>query len=499
MRPPASKESSPQSPELSALRSPLSSALSSLNVYLEEELVRYRRQRQGRPVAASTHSKTINKSRRKPLDLISVKPDTVSPADASDSSQRPSSAAVTPPPPPPNPFLSSTASSNTASSDTASSNTASDRPDGAATSAVGNQAVEPAGQLAVATQTAADGDGVSSAVVTHVNRTVSPDNYLESSEELLKSLADGLTSEHETAQTSQRRFIWTSKLATPVSVGSFLLLLVTSAGLGYIVTNPSAINHLLRPADSDVSSAVQGLESTNSAVGLDRNGTFRPLGPDLSNQEFIDLNLDTLSTLPGNEAQLGPQLPPPTNSSSNTEVTPVTPPATEPKSAAATPNSVTSNPVSLSASSPPSVTPIPQSYSVPTAAAAPRPATSAAPTASPGPTPAAAPSVATSTPSVAATTVPSLPVIAPSPAITEPVAPVTAVAVTERAAPIIPRYRVVTPYTGDPSLNQVRGVVADAFVRESQIQAGAFADEAAAQARVQELQAQGIAAQVYAD
>jgi cell division septation protein DedD len=60
---------------------------------------------------------------------------------------------------------------------------------------------------------------------------------------------------------------------------------------------------------------------------------------------------------------------------------------------------------------------------------------------------------------------------------------------------------VVTDYTGDPSLEAVREVVGDAYVRNfdvgARIQVGAFNTEEGAAALIEELQGQGIEAQVY--
>ncbi|MDA0672552.1 MAG: SPOR domain-containing protein, partial [Cyanobacteria bacterium] len=62
-------------------------------------------------------------------------------------------------------------------------------------------------------------------------------------------------------------------------------------------------------------------------------------------------------------------------------------------------------------------------------------------------------------------------------------------------------YYVVTNYTGDPSLNQARQVVGDAYVRNfpigARIQLGAFSSEADAAAHADNLAAQGISAEVY--
>lgn len=60
---------------------------------------------------------------------------------------------------------------------------------------------------------------------------------------------------------------------------------------------------------------------------------------------------------------------------------------------------------------------------------------------------------------------------------------------------------VVTPYTGDRSLEQAQEAVSGAYVRNfpqgAQVQLGAFSTPERAQSLVQELNSQGIPAQVY--
>lgn len=60
---------------------------------------------------------------------------------------------------------------------------------------------------------------------------------------------------------------------------------------------------------------------------------------------------------------------------------------------------------------------------------------------------------------------------------------------------------VVTPYTGDRSLEEARQAVSGAYVRNfpqgAQVQLGAFSNADSAQSLVQELNSQGIPAQVY--
>ncbi|NJL86103.1 MAG: hypothetical protein HC886_09160 [Leptolyngbyaceae cyanobacterium SM1_1_3] len=54
------------------LKAPLKSALGSLSITLDEELTRYRRQRQGHPMPPARRLKVKT---QKPLNLITVKPD----------------------------------------------------------------------------------------------------------------------------------------------------------------------------------------------------------------------------------------------------------------------------------------------------------------------------------------------------------------------------------------------------------------------------------------
>jgi cell division septation protein DedD len=69
------------------------------------------------------------------------------------------------------------------------------------------------------------------------------------------------------------------------------------------------------------------------------------------------------------------------------------------------------------------------------------------------------------------------------------------------APPADPNYYVVTDYTGDQSLEDARTAVGDAYVRNfsegARIQMGAFDEEGSAQELVQQLEQQGIPAQIY--
>jgi len=107
-----------------------------------------------------------------------------------------------------------------------------------------------------------------------------PDDYLESSAELLKSLAstadgtDGVAANSTNPENSQK-----SKLLTPLGIGSMLLLLMTGGTLWFVGTHPSLVRHLrddnLKLVQSNPKQAIK---------------TTYP--------KAVDLNLDSLSALP---------------------------------------------------------------------------------------------------------------------------------------------------------------------------------------------------------
>jgi hypothetical protein len=417
---------SPPSPAPSApsalddvLAAPLQSALNSLNVQLEHELARYRLARQGQAMP----QKPVFKPRQRPLNLISVG---ARPVAGSSAANAPAGQAV--PPPPPNPRLQRSAS------------------------AAGPQAIPPS--------TWAGGAIVPQADIVP-QTAAAPSDYMASSEALLESLGN------ESPQPSPATYgpptaSWTQALATPLGMGALLLLLVVSGGLGYVLVNPAAVSHLaaLWPFGQEAEPVTQDPGTVAVDSPSDRSGPA--LSPDLSEQEFVRLDLSTLSTLPLSAIR------PPRAAS-----TPTTAVDSTPTTTAITPDSGGSDD-----------------------------ATTEAATAAPAPSRASA-----NRPAPAATT----PAPRPAPATTTPAAPRQPTASRPAAAPAAPAptpapvatstYYVVTDYTGDPSLNQARQAVGDAYVRNfpvgARIQLGAFSSEADAAAHVEALQGQGINAQVY--
>ncbi|MBD0334149.1 MAG: SPOR domain-containing protein [Cyanobacteria bacterium Co-bin13] len=442
--------SAPASNSDSSLKPPLQKALAGLSVDLETELMRYRQSRKG-SVSPPAPRGLAFRRRRKSLDLIQVEGKT----EAQTAAPLETAALGTPLPPPlpPNPRLHQTAVS--VGSPLARIETPLDAPE--------PHVVSPEGSLAT--------------------YEAIPDDFLETTEALLRSTAADEPAlpvgDTDYSPSLIRR------LTTPLGIGALLLLLVSSAGLGYLLTNPTAIGHLWNHP------TLQALRGQSEAAGdlsatgdTPADGVFEPglegLGPDLSQREFVDLNRGSLSTLPSGTANaptiastpltlVGP------SGSLPAQATNQTTPAND--SAAATPAPAAATPAPTVAIRPPvtvpaTVRPVQAPRAPAPAAAAPAAPRPAAP--APSPQPQAAP--------------PPLP--SPSP---QPVAAAPAAATS---------YYVVTDYTGDQSLSNARDAVGEAYVRNfpvgARIQMGAFEQQSSAQDLVQQLQQQGISAEVYA-
>ncbi|MBI4783870.1 MAG: SPOR domain-containing protein [Oscillatoriophycideae cyanobacterium NC_groundwater_1537_Pr4_S-0.65um_50_18] len=280
-----------------------------------------------------------------------------------------------------------------------------------------------------------------------------PEDYLESSEELLKSIQ-----EETSSQRAQRRPDLLDTLLTPMGIGSMVLLLLSSTTLGYLIMNPAALSGFLTPQTANSPTAPSPL----TRVPTTPIDVFP--SPNLAAEEFKDLNLDTLSTIPSNARR--------------------SPAPTQPKTAASPQPANRNAGATAPARSQPqvSVAPVPQELPAIAVESAPPVAASA---------PVAPPSVEPLPPARA-----TAPAAEPAP----PKAASPEIAVRPSAAPEN-LYYVGTEYSSDSSLQQARQSVPDAYVRNlpsgAKVQLGAFSSEAAAQERVQELQQQGIPAQVY--
>jgi hypothetical protein len=354
-----------------------------------------------------------------------------------------------------------------------------------------------------------------------------PDNYLESSEELLKSIAE------EEALRAEREPGLLESLLTPLGIGSMLLLLLSSVTFGYVIMNPSSLNLLgaQKPSGNTNANSAVSNASPNAATDApvaSAGNSDALAGPDLTSQEFKDLNLNTLSTIPPNSTVQPTALPsagaPGTSSGAVAPIAPANPASSNPVSPnpgintalAPAPAAIpqVSVPRQVPAAQAPATADTPRRANTPARSTTRRAAQSErATTPVRRSRPVARPS--TEQPSTVTRRSPSTSSSQASRSI--PVAPPAAPARTSRPAssesarasrPAAPpsaqsgdRYYVVTRYNSDRSLTQARQAVGDAYVRNfpsgAQVQLGVFSERQRAQQLMQDLQQQGISAEVY--
>lgn len=363
-----------------------------------------------------------------------------------------------------------------------------------------------------------------------------PNDYLESSEELLRSLA-----EEEASVQAEEGFL--KSLSTPLGIGSMLLLLLSSAMFGFVIMNPSSMTQWLGKREPEVASNSAASTNPNPAASSDAPVTSDVPQPDLANQEFPDLNLSTLGSLqvdrtpttkpgslPGKPAATSGKNP----KKANLGVSGLSvagkgklaiPPAPQVKQAAPEPSA--SN---VEVPSPRRLAPA-TGYNPPPATAYrdpappvkpynPPPARSyAAPTVKPArshssssKTPTTRKSYSSPRKPTAASPKPAIPPLkitpTPSPSATfsspptHSSSPSPAPAASSSPTATIPNgYKVVTPYSSDRALEKAREAVPDAYLQNysdgAKVQMGAYDNESTAQKRADELRQQGIPAEVY--
>lgn len=332
-----------------------------------------------------------------------------------------------------------------------------------------------------------------------------PEDYLESSEYLLRNLAE----DERDLRASQQEPGMLQSLLTPLGIGSMILLLLSSLSFGYLVMNPAGLGVIglgdasRRTADGSTPGADAGTDGTLSADAGTGNSN---ISPDLSAQEFPEVSLDTLSTLPSGRTAILEDPSAKADSAAESPVLSGSPlpagvPAIPAETSAAQPAAPSPSADRSASSNPAPARPANRTSSP----ARPQPSTSSASRESrPRAATAAAPAPrSASSPASQATE----PAPRPSPS-AEPTAP-QAVATAPRQPAIAPtpaaaasnRYYVVVDFSGDRSLEQAREVVSDAWVRNfdngAKIQLGVFSDAASARDLAASLQQQGLPAQVY--
>ncbi|MGQ9869878.1 SPOR domain-containing protein [Leptodesmis sp.] len=509
MHPSSTLYSSPQAPQSDSLHPVLKDALGSLDVQLEEELTRYRRLR------------VLGKSGYSPRQTTSKGTASVQPS--------PAIAPVTNHSPIPSQSPEAGTATRTeveaASVEVTSTNPA----DSQSHWELQELAKRYAAQIHQEAELAAATDG--------------PNDYLESSEELLRSLA-----EEEASVQAEESFL--KSLSTPLGIGSMLLLLVSSAMFGFVIMNPSSMTHWFSQQKPEVATNSLTPANPSSTAPAEALNSSDVPQPNLANQEFPDLNLSTLASLPvdrtstpkpgklpgkpaiapgedAKKANLG--ISGKSTLTTATQPRPVKPavpaapqaPSSTPESAAppvevpsprrlAPTTGYNPSPASIYRAPAPPVQPYnpapsARSYSAPAAkpvrphGSTPKPAASGKPASTPQTSKSAPP-----TPSLPALKLNPDPTLdrSISPTPSNSYAPSPSPAVSSSPAAAAPyRYKVVTPYSSDRALEKAREQVPDAYLQNysdgAKVQLGAYDNESTAQKRAEELRQQGIPAEVY--
>lgn len=485
--------STPSNPSINAM---LQAALGSLDVQLEDELARYRRQRTGHPVMSP---RGLGRHQiRKSLDLIAVdkgekKTKTQPALGMSKAPQISFPLAMV--------KSASTATPVQESNDQPLAQTSQQQPPSLATAQAPSSLVAPSGVNTEA-ENLADSQQITTfeqsieqegGLVAFAATPAQPEDYLESSEQLLRSL------EEETKEPApKKRFA--DRFLNPLGVGSILLLLLSSATVAYIFKNPSTLSalRLNRLFDSKTTTTTESPTQTTQTNGNAVEAAPAMQGPNLAAGEFPEVSLDTLSHLDVSPTPLAIEEPssvPTLPDLPELEVTEPAPPAAVPQVVpnSALPQSATDLSTVLLPSSQPGMMP----SRVAPVAPLPAPPASVAP-AKPS-SPSAVKPQASSVPTQPTTTKTTQSASAAkqtekNPAPTKPV--------TESAAPATRGlYYVVMNSNSDRDLAQARTIVPDAYIEKfpqgSRIQMGAFPRESQAKALVEQLKQQGVNASVY--
>lgn len=452
----------------------LQAALGSIDVQLEEELARYRRQRAGRPIMSP--SGLGRHQNRKPLDLIAVDQGAKKPRrPALGMSTAPQIsfplAMVNPSPATTSPDETSREPMEQESSFSALSESAAPL---MATSGTNTDAWDATEDETVHWMPAEKPAEKTSGLVPLVAAQSQPEDYLESSEKLLRSL-----DEQESPPRSHKRLL--DRILTPLGVGSILLLLLSGATLAYIFKNPSTLS-ALNPnrwlSSKTTTTAPKPTESTAAKTTPSENSqTIK--GPNLATEEFPEVSLDTLSHL---EPSLTPTQPvvPSQPEGPDSGVTEQAPPVI--------PNSALPGSSSDISSA---LLPSPgQPETIPSTVAplAPLPAL---------------PTVAPKNPSNLSS-VKSKPSLAPTTPATKQNSKASSGATQPAASPASAKgtfYYVLMNYGSDRDLAQAKTIVPDAYVERfpegQKIYMGAFKRESQAKTLLETLKKQGINASIY--
>lgn len=271
----------PGSPN-SALKPALKAVLESLDVQLETELTRYRRQKRGEQVQPTYGGNGMAPAQKPTVNLMNLSPS----RDASEGAGLSSGQ-----PPAPRKLEGDKPLHLLQSGEPAAASSANGTNGSSVkTTASPSQDSELSDRQEESDRTALDSSEPAAAIVP-VSQQDSSDRHFESSEQLVKNLDADSRDRRRTRRRRRTRDSW----LTPLGVGSMLLFLVASGTLVYVLTHPAPKN---QPTESDRTTA-----QTDST-----SGEQQPLSvtPDLTNPQFKPLELERLGTLKEEPATSAP-------------------------------------------------------------------------------------------------------------------------------------------------------------------------------------------------
>ncbi|WP_414576365.1 hypothetical protein [Anabaena sp. CCY 9402-a] len=263
-------DSGTRSPKKPSLKPALAAALGSLEVQLEQELARYRRSRMG---VRTTSQSSVHTYVSSPPQDVTTKTTTVGNPQPPTVEIRNDTTPV--PETPPEQSALTTTNKETPEHTSVSTHTESN-----------TQIPLPPPNLASSIVPASTQTNQNDKLLT--NDTPSqPDDYLESSEALLRSLTDEQSSADNQPSNSS------DSLLSPLGIGSMLLLLLASLTLGYVVFNPKSLPQLnlskLFNSNSSPRSENSDAVVTNAQPQLQPELTPIPKYPNLAAQEFPEV------------------------------------------------------------------------------------------------------------------------------------------------------------------------------------------------------------------
>ncbi|MEH2420348.1 MAG: hypothetical protein V7K48_05200 [Nostoc sp.] len=292
-------DSSTQSSKTPGLKPALAAALASLEVPLDQELARYRRTRTGLVSSNQSRVASYMSSQSQPLTAI---PTTSSTTQSSVTEIKTN----VPPPSIPMNHQGTPPAPATAKIDVAPASSVAVNPEinpvpaTAKTEELNNLNVTSTSDSAkTQTQLPPPPPNFSSSIVPAVVKDTKsenllqlddtpkhPDDYLESSEALLRSLTE---EQAETKKSSNS----SDSLLSPLGIGSMLLLLVASLTLGYVVFNPKSFSqwNLGKLFNRNSSPALENTEEVGSNVQpeIQPPSSSIPKYPNLAAQEFPEV------------------------------------------------------------------------------------------------------------------------------------------------------------------------------------------------------------------